>query len=544
MRNLPNRRLGCAVLGAVLLLSCVLASPVPASAAGYSRRIAIAPFASLAKEDIGATVSVLPRLLASRLMALAGADVVLLPAGGKSPEEAAREAKVPLLLQGTVSKLGKGYSVDTTVTDLETGKPAGAFFAVAATEDDIITQLGVLSGEIAEKLFGVQGAVRAIPPPAPAPLAVPAVPVPSPPASAIPVATSPPSVAVSAPLKGAASDERWTPSSIKRVFRSDRIQDELHGIVAGDVDAEGNGEVLAFGRRIIYIYRVKGMELLPYTRITNGLPGHILNVEAVDIDGDGKKEILVSGLEGDYLGSSVLKRKGDVYEQIAGRIPYYLVVLPDWQGKSVVVGQQLGSDVPFEGRLHAMSWTGKTLTTGTPLPADTKTPPLTFGIPGLSSARIGKEWRLIYTDPDGHLRILDASGKTEYRSRGYYGAATDDFEYGLYLPRVGKSRNPVRKTARVSAGADDSPLFLIPKVKAGLLSLTSLQESRSIALLQWSDGELLERADTGEGDFAYSGADFFPPSRLRKGGKVIASAIEKSGVTEKAASRLVLFSVE
>jgi len=533
-----------AVLGAVLLLSCILTFSPPASAAGYARRIAIAPFASLANEDIGATVSLLPRLLASRLMALAGADVVLLPAGGKVPGEQAREAKVPLLLQGTVSKLGKGYSVDTTVTDLETGTPAGAFFAVAATEDDIIAQLGVLSGEIAEKLFGVQGAIRAVPPPAPAPLAVPAVPAPSPPASAIPVAASPPSVAVSAPLKGGAPDGRWTPSSIKRVFRSDRIQDELHGVVAGDMDAEGNGEVLAFGRKIIYIYRMKGKELLPYTRITKGLPGHILDVEAVDLDGDGKKEILVSGLEGDYLGSSVLKRKGDVYEPVAGRIPYYLVVLPDWQGKPVVVGQQLGSDSPFEGRLHTMSWTGKTLTTGPPLPADTKTPPLTFGIPGLSSARIGKEWRLIYTDPDGHLRILDASGKTEYRSRGIYGAATDDFEYGLYLPRAGKSRNPVKKAARVSAGADDSPLFLIPKVKAGLLSLTSLQESRSIALLQWSDGELLERADTGDGDFAYSGADFFPPSPMRKGGYVIASGIEKTGGAKGAVSRLVLFTVE
>ena len=167
MRASDVRLTVCAVLGVILLVSSVLVFPVPASAAGYSRRVAIAPFASLTKEDIGGTVSVLPRLLASRLMALAGADVVLLPAGA-SPEEAAREAKVPLLLQGTVSKLGKGYSVDTTVTDLETGRPAGAFFAVAATEDDIIAQLGLLSGEIAEKLFGVQGAIRAVSP-APAP---------------------------------------------------------------------------------------------------------------------------------------------------------------------------------------------------------------------------------------------------------------------------------------------------------------------------------------------------------------------------------------
>ena len=561
MHTFPGRHVVRAVLAAALLLSCVLASPVPASAAGTSRRIAIAPFVSLAKEDIGGTVSVLPRLLASRLMALAGADVLLLPAGGKSPEEAAREAKYPLLLQGTVSKLGKGYSIDVTGSDLSTGKIAGAFFAAAANEDDIIAQLGLLSGEIAEKLFDVQGAMRSVVP-APPPVAVAPVPVapvaiggaaaaaqqaapsPAPAASALPQPSSPPSVPISAPVAGSVPEEKWTPSSMKRISRSDKILDELHGVVAGDVDAEGNGDVIAFGKRILYIYRVKEKDLLPYTRITRGLPGHILNVEAIDLDGDGKKEILVSGLEGEYLESAVLKRKGDVYERVAGRIPYYLVVLPDWQGKPAVVGQRLGSDTPFEGRLYAMSWTGKTFSEGAPLPADTRIAPLSSGIPGLSSSRFGKEWRLIYTDPDGHLRVLDASGKTEYRSGGSYGAPTDDFEYGLYLPKAGKSRNPLKKAARVSAGADGSPLFVLPKVKAGLLTVPSLQESRSVALLQWADGELVERADTGEGDYAYSGVDFLLPRPLRKGGKVIASAIEKSGIVKGSASRLVLFSIE
>ena len=554
MRTIPGRHVGRAVLCAALLLACVPASPVPASAAGYARRIAIAPFMSLTKEDIGGTVSVLPRLLSSRLMALAGADVVLLPAGGKDPEAAAKEAKVPLLLQGTVSKLGKGYSVDTTVTDLETGKPAGAFFAVAATEDDIFAQLGVLSGEIAEKLFGVRGAARATAPPAspapvaappaPAPPSIPAVPAPSSAPSALPQAASPPSSTVSAPVGGGVPDGKWTPSSMKRQSRSDKIPDELFGVVAGDVDAEGNGEVFAFGKRTLYIYRVKGTELSPYTRITKGLPGHILNVEAVDLDGDGKKEILVSGLEGVYLESAVLKRKGDVYEKVAGKIPFFLVVLPDWQGKPAVVGQRLGSDTPFEGRLLTMSWTGKTLAEGAPLPADTRNAPLSFGIPGLSSARLGQEWRLVYTDQDRHLRILDASGKSESRSGGIYGDAVDQFEYGLYLPKTGKSRNPVRKAARVSAAADGTGLFLITKVKTGILTITSLQMARSVAILQWADGEFVERADTGESDYAFSGADFLSPSPLRKGGKVIASAIEKSGFAKETASRLLLFSVE
>ncbi len=315
--------------------------------------------------------------------------------------------------------------------------------------------------------------------------------------------------------------KNWTPSSIKRISRSGKILDELQGVVAGDVDAEGNGEVLAFGRSIIYVYRVKDKELLPYTRITKGLPGHILDIDAVDLDGDGKKEILVSGLEGENLGSSVLKRKGDVYEQVAGKIPYFLVVLPDWQGKPTVVGQRLGSNTPFDGRLFTMSWTGKTLVEGAPLPADTRIAPLSSGIPGLTSARFGKEWRLIYTDPDGHLRVLDVSGKTEFRSAGRYGAATDDFEYGITLPRTGKSRNPVRKAARVSwgPGPDDSPLFLIPKVKEGLLAMTSLQESRSITILQWTDGELVDKGGYGREQLRLLRGRLFPSAPASERGK-------------------------
>ena len=169
-------------LRAVLILSLVLFIAGPASAAGYPRRIAVAPFTSLASENIGSTVAVLPRLMSSRLMALAGADVLLLQAGSKSPADAARDAKYPLLLQGTVSKLGKGYSIDVVVTDLAGDKNAGAFFVAAATEDDIIPQLGILSGEIAEKIFGVQGAMKAV---SPAPVAAaPVVVAPSGPSTA------------------------------------------------------------------------------------------------------------------------------------------------------------------------------------------------------------------------------------------------------------------------------------------------------------------------------------------------------------------------
>ena len=529
MRIALTRFIVRAVLGAVLLLSCVLSVPSPADAAGYSRRIAIAPFASLAKEDIGATVSALPRLLASRLMALAGADVVLLPAGGKAPEAAAKEAKVPLLLQGTVSKLGKGYSVDTTVTDLETGKAAGAFFAVAATEDDIIVQLGVLSGEIAEKLFDVQGAIRATAPPAPltaspaspafpAPSAIPAIGGPS-----IAAPLAPPSTPVPATL-----DEGWVPSSIKKVGQSDKIADEITGVVTGDVGADGNGEIVTWGRNTIYVYRVKGDEILPYTRISRSVQNHFLNVETIDLDGDGKKDLVVTNLQGDHLTSFVLLRKGDGFVEIPGATRYHLVVLRQWNGKDVVAGQRQGMNEPFQGKIYAMKWDGKTLSEGELLPLDTAILPVSAGgVYGLAPWRSGTEAQWLYVDVEEKLRILRVGGKSAYKSREKFGGAADTFEYGEYSPREGRRPTVLlRRPPRAVAGPKGESFVVVTEIQRGTLqNVIGGNTSSKVVILQADGSGFAERAASPKSDFFYSGVDLFPTGGLRRGGGIIVSMI-------------------
>ena len=547
MRIIPGRHVTCAVLGAVLFLSCVLASSVPASAAGYSRRIAIAPFASLTKEDIGGTVSVLPRLLASRLMALAGADVVLLPAGGKAPEAAAKEAKVPLLLQGTVSKLGKGYSVDTIVTDLETGKTAGAFFAAAATEDDIIAQLGVLSGEISEKLFGVQGAIRATAPPAPGVVpasgAIPSIggaPVASAlaPAATAPPPTPPPSTPA----------EVWTPSSIKKAGQSDKIADEIYGVVAGDVGADGNGEVVTWGRNTIYVYRVKGDEILPYTRISRSVQNHFLNVDAIDLDGDGKKDLVVTDLQGDRLTSFVLLRKGDGFVETPGATRYHLVVLRGWNGKDVVAGQRQGVNEAFQGKIHVMKWDGKTLSEGEVLPLDTEILPVSSGgVYSLTPWGAGKEARWLYVDVEEKLRILDAGGKSVYRSKERFGGAADAFEYGEINRLEGRYPTvPLRHSPRAVIGPKGESLVVTTEVQRGILqNMMGAISSSRVVILQADGSGFAERAASPKSDFFYSGLDPLAAGGLRRGGRIVASVIEQSGsVFKDRVSRLVLLRVE
>jgi len=559
MRAIPTRIIGRAVLGAVLLLSCVPGSAAQASDAGVPRRIAIAPFEALTKEDIGSTVSVLPRLLASRLMSLAGADVVLLAAGGKAPEDAAKEAKVHLLLQGTVSKLGKGYSVDAMVTDLETGKPAGAFFAAAATEDDIIPQMGILSGEIAEKLFGMQGASRAVAPPAhvPTPAQAPAAtqaiavapvvvaPGPAPALAAVPApapAAPPPAPAPVTPAEG------WSPSVLRSVSESDKIADALYGVVAGDVDTEGNGEVVAFGANTIYVYRVKGSEILPFIRISRGISHHFLNVEAVDLDGDGKKDLVVTDLYAENLSSFVLQRKGDGFVEIPGTIPYHLVALRDWDGRTVIAGQRGGFNEPFQGKIHSMKWNGKTLVEGEKLPLDVSILPLSGGgIYSLSPALLGNERQWLYVDVDEHLRVLDSKGKSAYRSKEKFGAAANGFEYGEVIRLEGRrAMFPLRRPPRAVAGSKGDPLVVTTEVRKGVLqSVIGSFESSRIVILKKQGGGFAERAGSPKSDFFYSGVDVLPPGVLPRGGRVIASVIEQAGSAFKdRVSRLVLLQAD
>jgi hypothetical protein len=323
---------------------------------------------------------------------------------------------------------------------------------------------------------------------------------------------------------------------------SDKILDELYGVVTVDTDAEGNTLVAAYGKTTLHLYRVKGTEIVPFTRIGKPLDHHILDVYAMDIDGDGSKEILVTDLVDETVESFVLKKVGDVYQEVAGGIRYYLVVLPDWMGKPALVGQYQGIDTPFQGRIVTLRWDGRGFVEGEKLPQDTNILPLSSGLPGLSSGRFGKEWRLIYTDAEAHLRVVDAKGIPQYKSAAQYGATPDYFEWGPFLQLEGRrKRYPLRNAARIAAGGE-TPLVLIPE---GKLSAFSTVAATRMVLLRWEGGEFVEAAGTPASGSFLTGADFLSPGGLGRGGKIVASAIDQSGsILKDKISRLVLFQVE
>ncbi|PJB33363.1 MAG: hypothetical protein CO109_00265, partial [Deltaproteobacteria bacterium CG_4_9_14_3_um_filter_65_9] len=330
---------------------------------------------------------------------------------------------------------------------------------------------------------GVQGAIRATAPPSPV-------------AAAPAAAPAPASVASPAPLPSTPA-EGWTPSSLKKVGQSDKIADELYGVTALDAGADGAVEVVAWGTNILYFYRVKGTEVLPISRITLERKSHLLNVGAADVDGDGRKELLATCLVGDRIRSVVYKKGKDTYAEVAWDIPYFLAVVADASGKQSVVGQARGVDLPFRGKLFRMAWDGKTLKEGEAFPANTNIKPLNEGILGLSAAKLDKEWRWVYTDEESHLRVVDPTGKSVFRSKEKYGSGIDLFEWGAYDRTAGmQPQFFLRKAARVSEGAEGKPILLTYEVDKGILGLARSWDKTRVVLLQWEGGGFFEKAGT------------------------------------------------
>lgn len=502
--------------GVVCLLALAsLCISLTVAAAEYPRRVAISPFATLTREDIQQTVSVLPRLLSSRLMALAGAEVALLPAGEKQPVEQAKAAGFPILLQGTVAKLGKGYSIDVTATEVGSGKMAGAFFAAAATEDEIIPQLGVLSGEIVEKLFGIKTAVRVAP-------AAPAASYPTafPPAGAV----APPAAMAAPPPAAPAPSGPWEPRSIVKVGSSDKIPDELFRIAGGDVDGDGSPELVAIGSRRLWVYKVNGNKVIPFKKMEKSATNLFLSLEMLDIDGDGRAEIVVTNLVGDRLQTFVLKYKGEAFEAVALEIPYYVISLEDGKGNRRLAGQARGATEPFFGKVVYLKWDGKTLVPNGDVPVS-----VASGIFGLASFPGEAEKRFLYIDADEHLRILDPKGKTVYKTKEYYSGAIHLFTWGVETrSNVGADKHYIRGRVAPVNPDGTSPVFLVRQAKGNTLlkDLRTFDWSRLVFLSWTGDGfserGASERIDHLITDFSILGG------KAKPGGIVAAPVVESS----------------
>ncbi len=207
----------------------------------------------------------------------------------------------------------------------------------------------------------------------------------------------------------------------------------VNGLAIGDLDGDGRGELVAISDRQVIAYRWTGRqpELL-----TTGAPLPILttylHIDAGDIDGNGKAEVITAAVrtrahgaevDTDVL-SDVLGLRDGRLEPLAPPLPRHLRILPRPGSPPVLLTQALGADTPFAGPIETMVWHP-----GGPRPGG----PLSFVTAGLGFFYAfavgdldgdGRE-ELALVDADGRLRVHDETGRLR-------AASDEDLGSGLH----------------------------------------------------------------------------------------------------------------
>jgi hypothetical protein len=89
-----------------------------------------------------------------------------------------------------------------------------------------------------------------------------------------------------------------------------------------------------------------------------------IHLHSLDITHDTRDEVVVTlGHEGQYAGapdtelqSLILTFTNNHFQILAKDLPYYLRVIEDWTGKSILIGQKKGAYLPYTGDIVRFTW--------------------------------------------------------------------------------------------------------------------------------------------------------------------------------------------
>lgn len=165
-------------------------------------------------------------------------------------------------------------------------------------------------------------------------------------------------IAVLAILLNASSalayDEGST-ATITHGWGSKRMDLTLWGIAMADLDGSGGKEMVLMERNRLWIGHREGDKLVPGTIYS--WPKHIqaLRLYAMDVDGDGREEVIVSAVSYDAPASFILSFNEGQFKPLMTNIGWHLRAI-GLGGRNMLIGQRSSLDEFFTGKLYELSF--------------------------------------------------------------------------------------------------------------------------------------------------------------------------------------------
>jgi hypothetical protein len=207
-------------------------------------------------------------------------------------------------------------------------------------------------------------------------------------------------------------------------WMSDRLPFEGRGLAYEDLDGDGKKEVILIDLHHVYIYELSGKQLRLLKTYEGREDDHFVRVYTLDVTGDGRPDVLVSNIRNDRAVSLGLRYDSSGLTPIFKDSPWLIKVVA-WEGKPLLVGEAyLGDQINYH-KIRKLRLEGEKLVDMEEL----KTPS-EVGVYGLSDFRPSTQEAsgILYLTPSGSLKIYeDEKGKYKKRwsSSERYGGSSN-----------------------------------------------------------------------------------------------------------------------
>jgi TolB-like protein len=188
----------------------------------------------------------------------------------------------------------------------------------------------------------------------------------------------------------------------------------LKGVDAGDVDGDGKHEIVVMDHHQLWIYRDDGKTTKLLAEFKEAITNNFLTLDVADITGDKRAEIVISNVIGDTLHSFILTYGEGSFKYLVKGLNWYLRVKKIPGEGEVLLAQRMGTDRDFEGPMRLVTWTGKKIKVGkkVKLPKDVEwIYAFTAGRFTSSEAR-----EFLIVDEFDKVRMIDEKGVVQWKS--------------------------------------------------------------------------------------------------------------------------------
>jgi len=332
---------------------------------------------------------------------------------------------------------------------------------------------------------------------------------------------------------------RQKQSDRQGIWMGPNIEGNPRALAVADLDGDGQQETAVVMDNRLLITRIVAGEYSEVAEMEIPIRLKVLNMNALDLDGNGRAELYCTALSGYDTASFVVESTGEGYAIVIDDVRLLLnaLPLPGQEGLRLLGQKKVEDEQPFYGNVFVVQREGDRLVEGEALTLPVKLNIFNF----LPFSDDRGQLNYAYLTKGDYLKVLSAAGGELFTSPDYYSGSEN-----CYLPRKELTDEVMVQTCmpqRMLVMPGNEILVAQNEGQRFVKNLPLYKKSRLVSL-GWTGFTLQESWRTASqpgymADFAYADADNDGEAEL-----VMAVRFQKEGLIDKSRTSLVTYELE